>query len=314
MSFRDITMLALLLVIGLIFNRCAFHGDAINLTHSERVAQRTIKQAERAAEQVTRQAEQAAKDLERSAQRLNERMDEFSERMGEFGERMGEFGEEIGEKMERVGEHIGEEFEDAGEVPAEDAATELNIDVAAETKTAKVTLSVTHGLGVAPNIDLALDVPVLCRQTSLAFGRERKRTLSITTIGGDGLQSPEIAPVDSETVALKFRGETPRELSLELPRNVPYVRFALPQAVKLALSEDMLLIKLDAPAVGSLKVTRSKKLLTVRHADWTLNISGISQPLRFMGLDGTMFGGVGADQKGEVGFGFTSRENEGGRK
>jgi len=90
------------------------------------------------------------------------------------------------------------------------------------------------------------------------------------------------------------------------------VRFEEPQ-LKLALSKNVLLMKLDAAAVGSLKVARSKKALTIKHPDWQLTITGISQPLALMNLDGEILGRVESNKRGEVEFDFAN-ENEGGAK
>ena len=300
MTFKDITVLALLLVIGLLFNRCAFRGDAFDSRRAEHAADRAAKHAER-----------IASDMEKNMEEFGERMDEFGERMGEFGEHMGKAGEEFGEQMGKLGEGIGESFEGIDE-EAKGITASLDNDDGVGGKPETVRLSITRELANPVEIDLALDVPAICGETALDFGRSRKSTLGVTAVGSGELQSPDISPVDSETIALSFRGETPGALTLKLPRNVPYVRFEEPQ-IKLALSENALLMKLDAASVGSLKVTRSKRKLTVKHADWQLTITGISQPLALMGLDGEMLGRVEANKRGEVEFDFAD-ENQGGAK
>ena len=188
----------------------------------------------------------------------------------------------------------------------------LGDDKGADKKSETVELSITSQLDAPIEIDLALDVPALFGETALDFGRSRKNALGITVTGSGEMQSPGISPIDSETIALAFYGDTPSALMLELPRNVPYVRFEKPQ-VKLAFSENALLMKLDAASVGSLSVSRSKKVLTVKHADWQLTITGISQPLALMGLNGEMLGHVESNKRGEVEFDFAD-ENEGGAK
>ncbi len=294
MTFKDITMLALLLVIGLLFNRCAFKGDAFD-----------VRPGEHAADKAARHAERIASDMEES-------MEKFGERMDEFGERMGKAGEEFGEQMGEVGERIGESFEDIDE-ELEDITASPDDDNEDGRKSEMVELSFTSELANPIEIDLALDVPAICDETTLDFGRARKSTLGITAAGSGEMQSPGISSVDSETIALMFLGETPSGLTLELPLNIPYVRFEEPQ-LKLALSENVLLMKLDAAGVGSLKVARSKKVLTVKHTDWQLTITGISQPLALVNLDGEMLGRVEANKRGEVEFDFTPDENEGGAK
>jgi hypothetical protein len=281
-------MLALLLVVGLFFNRCAFEGDAFD-----------ARQSERAADRATKHVERIVSDMEVS--------------MEEFGERMGEAGEEFGEQMGEFGESIGESFEDSGDEPEEDITVYLDDDKEADRKSETIELSITSQLDAPIEIDLALDVPAICGETALDFGRARKNALSIAAVGSDEMQSPGISSVDSETITLAFRGETPSALTLKLPRNVPYVRFEEPQQVKLALSENTLLMKLDAASVGSLKVARSKKALTIKHPDWQLTITGISQPLALMGLDGEMLGRVESNKRGEVEFDFVD-ENKGGAK
>lgn len=294
MTFKDITMLALLLVIGLFFNRCAFKGDVFE-----------ARRGEHPADKAARHAERIASDMEES-------MDKFGERMDKLGERMGEAGEEFGEQMGEVGERIGESFEGLGDELEEDIAIHLDDGNGAGVKSETVEISITSELAAAIEIDLALDVSVICDETTLDFGRSRKSELGVTATGGGELQSPGISSVDSETIALVFYGETPSALTLELPRNVPYLRFDEPQ-LKLALSESALLMKLDAASVGSIKVARSKKALTVKHADWQLTITGISQPMALMGLDGEMLGRVEANKRGEVEFDFANG-NEGGVK
>ena len=287
MTFKDITVLALLLILGLLFNRCAFEGDAFD--------GRQVKHVER-----------IVLDFEKD-------MEEFGERMEEFGERMDEAGEEFGEQMEELGESIGESFEDFGSEPQEAITIRLNGDDGADRESKTVELNITSQLDAPVEIDLALDVPAICVETALDFTRTRKDEMGIKAVGSDEMESPEISSVDSETVALAFYGETPSALTLELPRNVPYVRFAKPQLVKLARSNNALLMKLDAASVGSLSVARSKEALTITHADWELIITGITQPLALMSMDGEGLGRVESNERGEIEFDFAN-ENEGGAK
>ena len=91
------------------------------------------------------------------------------------------------------------------------------------------------------------------------------------------------------------------------------MRFAKPQLVKLARSNNALLMKLDAASVGSLSVARSKEALTITHADWELIITGITQPLALMSMDGEGLGRVESNERGEIEFDFAN-ENEGGAK
>ena len=294
MTFKDITMLALLLVVGLFFNRCAFKGDVFDAREAKHV-------------------ERIVSDMEVSMEEFGEQMGEFGERMGEFGAQMGEASGEFGEQMGEFGESVGESFVNSGDESEEDITVYVDDNNGADRKSDTVELRLTSELADPIEIDLALDVPAICGETTLDFGRARKSTLGIGAIGSGAMQSPGISSVDSETIALAFYGETPSALTLELPRNVPYVRFEKPQQVKLALSENALLMKLDAASVGSLKVARSKKALTIKHPDWQLTITGVSQPLALMNLDGEMLGRIESNKRGEVEFDFAN-ENEGGAK
>jgi|GEM_PF-3080540 len=287
MTFKDITVLALLLVVGLVFNRCAFEGDALG--------------------------ERQVKHIERIVADIEGDIEELGERMEEFGEHMGKAGEEFGEQMGEFGESIGESFEDSGDETKADITLHSGDGNGAGKRAKTVELRITSQLDAPVEIDLALDVPAICNETALDFGHARKGELGVRASGNGELKPPGISPVDSETIALAFYGEAPSALTLELPRNVPYVRFEKPQQVKLALSEGALLMKLDAARVGSISVARSKKALTITHADWKLTITGISQPLALMSLEGETLGRVESNKRGEVEFDFANGK-EGGAK
>src|SRR4030042_1258338 len=104
MTIKEITYLALLLIAGLIFNRCAFEGDATELTRAGK--------RKSAAVSIARQSEATAKSLEKKIDRLGQQIDEFGERMGELDERVGEefedLGDELSEGTDKIGEQVGE--------------------------------------------------------------------------------------------------------------------------------------------------------------------------------------------------------------
>jgi len=196
MTFKDITMLALLLIVGLSFNHCAFKGDVFDAREAKHV-------------------ERIVSDMEVSMEEFGEQMGEFGERMGEFGAQMGEASGEFGEQMGEFGESVGESFVDFGDKSEEDITIHSDDDNGANRKSETVELSITSELADPIEIDLALDVPAICDETTLDFGRARKSTLGI------GASHPIFHQLTARLLRSRFTGKRQARLRWNFPGTSP---------------------------------------------------------------------------------------------
>ena len=275
MTIREFTLLVLVLIAGLVMNRCSFERD---VTDDLR-----WREARRNGQDASSKADRAGKELEQRLEELDQRMEGFGERLDR---RLDDLGEQLGDRAAQEGQPDGTDISGtAGSI--------------AETRRRLARIHV-HPLRQQPEVDLTLDVPVLPATTTVEFSPERAGAVSVITVGKSGGEASVAEAASGDALQLAFEAGAPEVLTLKLPRNVPYVRFGSPPVLMLGLSDSALLLKLNLPELQELSLQRTESGVRLTHAEWSLMVKGITLPVHAAGFDGAKLATLSAGETEEV--------------
>lgn len=259
MTVRDFMMLALILVVGLIFNRCAFDEKPVyDFDHG------------------------GTKVVIRSDRSLEESLDRLDQQLNEFGEEIDRQAEDMDERLERQSEALDEAMEKAGE------KLEESMDGAdAGESSAPSSVAVTRILRDGSPLHLVL--PSACTQTTVKWGGEDGPQWRIALTGEGEVDAPEIA-VDKEKgfTTIAFGERKPETVKLALPARPFRLTIKEPDFIDVELLDGELALRLGR--IGNVKAVREGGNFTLSGEGWTLALTGIEPPVRAVDSVGRVLG------------------------
>ncbi len=259
MTVRDFLMLALILVVGLMFNRCAFEGKpAYKLDdHGKRI-------------------------VIHHSQSLEDSLDRLDQRMNEFGEEMERRSEEMEKRLERQSEEMDKTMEKAGET------LEKSVE-GADTgkKTAPSSVAITRNL--RGGVPLHLVLPSACTKTTVEWGGQSGKQWRISFSGDGEVDAPEIT-TDKEKgfTAISFGERKPETVELALPERPFRLTIKQPNFIDVELLDGELALRLGR--IGKVEAVREGDSLTLSGEGWTVELTGIKPPVRVVDSVGHVLG------------------------
>lgn len=261
MRVREFIHLAILLLVGLLVNHCAFQKDVMCLDEGDRFA----KTADLKALEFADRLDQASQELEEKMERLDER-------------------------LERAGERLEGSFESGGvekstQVPSADG---------------KLNISLTYRFRSGGNATDKLMFMEIPGDLMLTLGAADAGMLALNMWGESGMKSPYFAADDNARVSIGLAdGEMPEKVSAVLPSEIKAVTFGADGTVMLTLEPSRAVLHLDS-AVENITIKRSGEWVTLASPDWTIRLKGLQPDLKVVGGEGDDLGELKAAGKTEI--------------
>lgn len=264
MTVRDFMMLALILVVGLMFNRCVFEGKP-----------------------AYRLDDRSKRIIIHNGQSLEESLDRLDKRMNKLGEDMERRGEELEKRLERQSEELDKTMEKAGET------LEKSLKGAdSGKKTAPSSVTITRNLREGAPLHLVL--PSTCTKTTVEWGGQSGKQWRISLTGDGEVDAPDIT-TDKEKgfTAISFGERKPETVELALPARPFRLTIKEPDFIDVELLDGELALRLGR--IGNVKAVREGDSLTLSGKGWTVALTGIEPPVRAVDSVGRVLGEFGDD-------------------
>lgn len=272
MRVKEFIYIAMLLLAGLLVNRCAFHNDVMSLEKADRIA----KTADLKAQEFEDRLDQASQELETKMERLDERF------------------EEAGERLEDSFETGG--IEKSTQIPSADG--KLNISV---------TYKFSTGDSTADSL-MFMEIP---GDLMLTLGETGTGKLDLNEWGSSEMKSPIFTVQDSGQLRIELSdGKMPDRAEVALPSEITEVAFGADEAMLLTLEPSGAELHLDS-AVEEITIKRSGEWVTLSSPDWTIRLKGLVPGLKVLGADGNDLGELKAVGTTEITY-DASKDSEGG--
>ncbi len=272
MRVKEFIYLAMLLLVGLLVNHCAFQKDVMSLDEGDRLA----------------------KVADLKAHELEDRLDQASQELNEKMERLDERLEEAGERLEDSINSGG--VEKSSQVPSADG---------------KLNISVTYrfpGEDYTTDSLLFMEIP---GDLMLTLGAGETGKLALNEWGESGMKSPNFTTNDNGRVSIGLAdGEMPAKADATLPSEIAEIVFRADEAMLLTLEPSEAVLHLDS-AVKNITIKRSGEWVTLTSRDWTIRIKGLQPDLKVVGADGNDLGELKAVGTTEITY-DASKDSEGG--
>jgi uncharacterized protein YukE len=270
MTVREFMNLAVILLLGLMVNHCAFRNDVTEVGGNER-SLRAI------GERLDRQSERLQDNLDQTSQELEQKMERLDQRMEDIGERTDSNNSETGADPARQIETTT--------TRQENPTGDVNLNLAVKLRSAAGGEKVIFSENPAETLIL------------LGAGESGKLTLDLA--GKSAMETPDIHEDDSGRISIGYCGEVPAKVQAALPQGIAELIFGEDEAVLLALEPSGAVLHLDS-AVGKLNIKRSGEWVTLSHQDWSIRIKGLSTPLSVVDADGTELGKLDAGKAAKL--------------
>jgi hypothetical protein len=266
MTVKEFVNLAVILLLGLMVNHCAFHKDVSDFS--------------------------TAGKLEKVDQRLQDSADKFDQRM-----------EKASQEIEQKMEHLDQKMNEAGDRIDETVSGTSNAAPGLETTTTKqqgadgqTSLSMTTKLPGTEGGDKIIFMQ-LPAELLIVLGEGEAGKLKLD-LSGSGVEAPDISN-NGGRVDISFAGETTTKAQAAFPQGIAELLFGEDEAVRLTLEPTEAVLHLDS-AVEKLNIKRSGDWVTLSHQDWSVRIKGLTIQLRVVDADGAELGKLDAGKASEL--------------
>lgn len=261
MRVKEFIHLAVLLLVGLLVNHCAFQTDVMCLGEGDRIA----KTADLKAQEFEDRLDQASQELEAKMERLDDRLEEAGERI---------------------------------ESSLDNGGVEKSTQV--QSASGKLNISVTYRLPGGGNATDKLKFMEIPHDLMLTLGAADAGMLALNMWGESGMKSPNFAADDNARVSIGLAdGEMPEKAEATLPGEITEITFGADEAMQLVLEPSEAVLHLDS-AVEEIKIKRSGEWVTLTSPDWTIRLKGLVPGLKVLGADGNDLGELKAEGTTEI--------------
>ena len=261
MRVREFINLAMLLLVGLLVNHCAFHNDVMSLDEGGRLA----KTANLKAQEFEDRLDQASQELETKMERLDERFEEAGERLEDSFEKGG--------------------IEKSTQIPSADG---------------KLNISVTYKFSTGDNTADSLMFMEIPGDLMLALGETGTGKLDLNEWGSSEMKSPIFTVQDSGQLRIELSdGKMPDRAEVAMPSEITEVAFGADEAMLLTLEPSGAELHLDS-AVEKIAIKRSGEWVTLTSPHWTVRLKGLKGVLKIFGEENNSLGEMKAEGKTEI--------------
>jgi hypothetical protein len=272
-TVKEFINLAIILLLGLMVNHCAFDNDITQYEPSRSL--RTIDE------------------------RIEQRAENFDQRMNQVSEELDQKMERLDQKMEKLGDSMDMDVD----IEKPEAESEIE-------KGVKITSTRTESPGGETTLAIVGDLADFGSVKSFEFTQIPAEMLVVLNgcapsifmlnmSGGGEIESPDITDEGAGRIIIDFSGAMPKSAQATLPPGIAEVFFGEDEAVRLALEPSGAVLHLDS-AVGKLNIKRSGDWVTLSHQDWSVRIKGLTQPLQVVDADGAELGKLDAGKASEL--------------